>query len=210
MYVHLGAFFAISILLVVTPGPDTALTTRNALVGGRAPALYTVLGIAIGLTVWTLAASIGIAALIRASEPAFDALKAVGSAYLAYLGCRALWSALRRKTPAQVRETATRRIAPGTALRQGLFCNLGNPKIAVFFTSFLPQFTSSSDPSFAALLLLGFAFCALGLSWLTLYGVTVARAGDFLRRSDIRRALEGVTGLVLIGFGIRLATERRG
>ncbi len=82
MFVHFGAFLAISLLLAIAPGPDTALATRNALVGGRQAALFTVLGVATGLLVWTIAASVGIAALIQASEPAFLALKVVGSLYL--------------------------------------------------------------------------------------------------------------------------------
>jgi len=94
------------------------------------------------------------------------------------------------------------------ALPEGLISNLGNPKIAVFFTSFLPQFVPGRHPSFFALLVLGILFGALGLAWLTVYSVLIARAGDFLRRSRIRRALDGLTGAVLIGLGAKLALER--
>ena len=93
-----------------------------------------------------------------------------------------------------------------SAYRQGVLSNLGNPKMAVFFTSLLPQFGGTS---FAALLGLGLVFCSMTLVWLAGYGVVVARAGDVLRRSRVRRALDGVTGAVLIAFGLRLATERR-
>ena len=94
---------------------------------------------------------------------------------------------------------------PRRALRQGFLSNLANPKIAVFFTSFLPQF-ASPGASFAALLSLGLVFCVMTLVWLVAYGVFVAKAGDVLRRPRIRRAMEGVTGAVLIAFGVRLAT----
>ncbi len=209
MFVHFEAFLAISLLLAIAPGPDTALATRNALVGGRQAAVFTVLGIAIGLAVWTLAAAAGIAALLQASKPAFEALKVVGSVYLAYLGVQALRAALRRRGPRELVRESAHRIRPRVALRQGLLCNLGNPKIAIFFTSFLPQFARGDHPSFLSLLLLALSFCAIGLSWLTAYSLAVAKAGDFLRRPPVRRVVEGLTGTVLIGFGIRLAVERR-
>jgi len=209
MFVNFEAFLAISSLIAIAPGPDTALATRNALVGGRRAALFTVLGIAIGLAVWTVAASVGIAALLEASEPAFLALKVVGSVYLAYLGLQALRAAFSRRGPRELPRETAHQIRPRVALRQGLICNLGNPKIAIFFTSFLPQFAAGDHPSFLSLLLLALTFCAIGLTWLTAYSLGVAKAGDFLRRPRVRRIVEGLTGTVLIGFGIRLAVERR-
>jgi threonine/homoserine/homoserine lactone efflux protein len=100
-------------------------------------------------------------------------------------------------------------LAAGTAFRQGLISNLGNPKMAIFFTSLLPQFTPTptGQASFGALLLLGLVFCSLTLAWLSAYAVAVARAGDFLRRPRIRRAIEAVTGAVLVALGIRVATR---
>jgi threonine/homoserine/homoserine lactone efflux protein len=206
---HLGAFVAISALIAVIPGPDTAIATRNALVGGRRAGLYTILGVALGLSVWTLATGAGIAALLRASEPAFVALKLIGAGYLFFLGVQALWGAARRNGAGGSAPVARRPIPPRQALRQGLVTNLGNPKIAVFFTSFLPQFTPANNASFASLVLLGALFCVIGLSWLTAYTLTVARIGDFLRQPRPRRILEGVTGGVLIAFGARLAAEHR-
>jgi threonine/homoserine/homoserine lactone efflux protein len=207
---HLGAFVAISALIAVIPGPDTAIATRNALVGGRRAGLYTIVGVAIGLSVWTLATGAGIAALLRASEPAFVALKLVGAAYLVFLGVQALWGATRRNGTRRKGGAVSRRpVPPRQALRQGLVTNLGNPKIAVFFTSFLPQFTPAHHASFGTLVLLGALFCVIGLSWLTAYTFVVARIGDFLRRPRPRRILEGVTGGVLVAFGARLAFEHR-
>jgi threonine/homoserine/homoserine lactone efflux protein len=206
---HLGAFVAISALIAVIPGPDTAIATRNALMGGRRAGLYTILGVAFGLTVWTLATGAGIAALLRASEPAFVALKLVGAGYLVFLGAQALWGAVRRAGPRGTAHVGRRPIPPRLALRQGLVTNLGNPKIAVFFTSFLPQFTPAHHASFGTLVLLGALFCVIGLSWLTAYTFAVARIGDFLRRPRPRRILEGVTGGVLVAFGARLAAEHR-
>jgi threonine/homoserine/homoserine lactone efflux protein len=210
MFVHFGAFLAISALLAITPGPDTALVTRNALLGGRRAGAFTILGVAVGLVVWTLAASIGIAAVLRASEPAFLAIKFVGAAYLVYLGVQALLGAVRgsgRRT--FLGATGAHRLPPRVAFRQGVICNLGNPKIAIFFTSFLPQFARSDHPSFVALLVLASTFSAIGLGWLTVYNLIVAKAGEFLRRPAVRRVVEGVTGAVLVVFGARLAAEHR-
>jgi threonine/homoserine/homoserine lactone efflux protein len=210
VFVHFGAFVAISVLLSITPGPDTALVTRNALVGGRRAGFFTVLGIGLGLLVWTVAASVGIAAILRASEPAFVAVKVVGSVYLVFLGAQAIWAAVGGTGGRiELEGPATRTLPPRVAFRQGLVTNLGNPKIAIFFTSFLPQFAAGDDPSFLALLVLSLSFCAIGLTWLTLYNLGVAKAADFLRRPRVRRLVEGVTGVVLVAFGVRLALERR-
>jgi threonine/homoserine/homoserine lactone efflux protein len=204
MGIDLGGFLAISVLLIVAPGPDMVLVARNTLRGGRRSGIATGVGVTLGLLVWTAAATVGLAALLRASEPAFIGLKVVGSLYLVYLGVRSLWDALRGiERGGQVARSSR------TALREGFISNLGNPKLAVFFTSFLPQFVPGRHPSFAALLVLGLLFGALGLAWLTVYSVLVARAGDVLRRSAVRRALDGLTGAVLIGLGARLALERR-
>jgi threonine/homoserine/homoserine lactone efflux protein len=211
MITDLLGFIAISALVIIAPGPDTAVVVRNSLRGGTRGAFATSLGVVAGLVIWTAMASVGLAALLRASEPAFLALKLAGAIYLAYLGVRSLWDAIRR-SPApssggERRPSTAQR--PLVSLRQGLVSDLGNPKIAVFFTTFLPQFVRGHHASFLPLLALGLIFCALTLAWLAGYSVLVARAGDLLRRGALRRALDGVTGVVLIGFGVRLALERR-
>jgi threonine/homoserine/homoserine lactone efflux protein len=200
---QLVSFLAVSAVLIVAPGPDMALVARYALLGGRRAALVASIGVSTGLTIWTLAASVGLAALLRQSEPAFVALKVVGVSYLVFLGVQALRTAWRpRETGATVPRERARH-----AFRQGLLSNLGNPKIAVFFTSFLPQFTTAGA-SFLSLLVLGLLFCAMTFVWLVAYGTVVAKAGDVLRRPRVRRVLEGFTGAVLLAFGVRLATER--
>ena len=202
---ELAAFLAVSAIVIVTPGQDTALTIRNTLVGGRRAGVLTAAGVSTGQAAWTLAASAGLAAVLQASEPAFLALRLAGAAYLVYLGIQALAAALRRRPARHDLSSSEPGLRPAVAFRQGLISNLGNPKMAVFFTSFLPQFGFS----FAALVLLGFLFCAMTLVWLSAYAVAVARAGDFLRRSRVRRAVEGVTGAVLVALGLRLATQQR-
>jgi threonine/homoserine/homoserine lactone efflux protein len=201
------AYLAVSTLVIVTPGPDTALTIRNTLVGGRRSGTFTALGVATGQACWTVATSAGIAALLVASEPAFLALKLVGSAYLVLLGAQALYAAvLSRGSRHSANGASPRRVTPTAAFRQGVISNLGNPKMAVFFTSLLPQF---GEASFSTLLVLGLVFCSMTLVWLTAYAVVVARAGDFLRRPTIRRIVDSLTGAVLVGLGLRLAAEHR-
>jgi threonine/homoserine/homoserine lactone efflux protein len=198
----LVAFAVVSAIVIVTPGQDTALTIRNSLLGGRGTGLATALGVASGQAVWTLATSLGLAALVVASEPVFVALKLIGAAYLVYLGAQSLLAAVRRRQRAHTGSGSAR---PRVAFRQGALSNLRNPKMAVFFSSLLPQFGSS----FAELLALGVLFCCLTLTWLSAYAVVVARAGDVLRRPAIRRIIDAVTGAVLVGLGLRLASDRR-
>jgi threonine/homoserine/homoserine lactone efflux protein len=206
------AFLGIAALVIVTPGPDTALTIRNTLSGGRPAGLGTALGVAAGQAVWTVAASAGVAALLVASRPAFTALKWAGAAYLAWLGIQALWAAVRpgiEVLRADDRSGPVRRLPPAAAFRQGVLSNLGNPKMAVFFTGLLPPFAPVGAPAFLALLALGLLFCAMTLVWLAVYAALVARAGDVLRRLGVRRVIEAVTGVALLTLGGRLALERR-
>jgi threonine/homoserine/homoserine lactone efflux protein len=198
---ELLAFLGVAVVVIVTPGQDTALTVRNTLAGGRRAGVRTAVGVVSGQAVWALAASAGVAALLVASEPAFVALKLAGAAYLVYLGGQALLAAVR----GQAAHAAAGRPGAGRELRQGLLSNLGNPKMAVFFSSLLPQF----GDSFPVLLALGVLFCALTLTWLTAYAFTVARAGDVLRRPRVRRTIDAVTGTALVTLGLRLATAPR-
>jgi threonine/homoserine/homoserine lactone efflux protein len=185
------AFLVVAVVVIVVPGPDFALTLRNSVSRGRG--IATAFGVSTGALVWALATAAGLAALLVASRPAFDALRLVGAAYLIWLGLAIFFSGRRGH--------AARTPRPGSPYRQGLINNLSNPKMPIFFTSLLPQFGTS----FAALAAHGAVFATLTLAWLTL----VARAGAALRVPAIRRALEVVSAVVLVAFGVRLATERR-
>lgn len=208
MIVHFTAFLGVVVLVIVTPGPDTALTIRSTLLGGRAAGLATAAGVAAGQAVWALAAAVGIAALVQASQPAFTALRLLGAAYLVLLGLQSLVAAVRGHRRAALDVAACGAgLRPAVALRQGLLSNLANPKMAAFFTSLLPQFVVG--PSFAPLFALGLVLCGLTLVWLSAYAVAVARAGDLLRRPLVRRAIDAVTGAVLVALGLRIAADRR-
>jgi threonine/homoserine/homoserine lactone efflux protein len=205
------AFLGVSLIVIVTPGPDTAVTIRNTLIGGRSGGVATALGIAGGQTIWAFATSVGIVTLLVASAPLFLAVKYAGAAYLAYLGVQALRDAIR---PVASRQGDVRpgrqesRLARFAAFRQGLVSDLGNPKMAVFFAGLLPQFVPAGEETFSALMRLGALFAMMTLAWLALYAAVIARAGDILRRQSIRRSIEAVTGTVLIGLGLRIATDR--
>jgi threonine/homoserine/homoserine lactone efflux protein len=205
---HLAQFLAVSAIVIVTPGPDTALTIRNTLLGDRRAGVFTALGVVTGQATWALATAAGIAALLAASEPAFTAVKLAGAAYLIFLGGQAILAAVRHRPRVAVGAPA-QRLPAARAYRQGLISNLGNPKMAAFFTALLPQFAPEGGAAFPALLGLGLIFCTLTLAWLTAYALVVAKAGDVLRRPRIRRLTEAITGAVLVALGLRLATERR-
>ncbi len=195
-------FLGVSALVIGTPGQDTALTIRNTLPGSRATGVATALGVGVGQAAWTVATALGVGALLAASEPAFEALRLAGAAYLVWLGLRTLWTAVRGAGKTSHGGRAARR--PAVAFRQGLLSNLGNPKMLAFFTSLLPQFSSTS----AGLLAHGLLFCALTTVWLSTYAAVVSRARGLLDRGRVRRALDAVTGTVLVAFGLRLAAER--
>jgi threonine/homoserine/homoserine lactone efflux protein len=189
------AFLLIAIVVIASPGPDFALTVRNTVARSRRAGIWTSAGIVSGQLVWACAAAGGVAALLVASRPAFIALRVVGAAYLVYLGVQALLASL-RGTPAHAGASRG-----GSPYVQGLFSNVSNPKMAIFFTSLLPQF----GQSFGVLLGHALLFSALTLVWLAF----VVRVGDALRVPAVRRAVDAITGVVLVAFGSRLALGSR-
>jgi threonine/homoserine/homoserine lactone efflux protein len=205
-----GAYLAVAVLLIVTPGPDTALVTRQALLAGRRAAAFTTLGIAAGSLIWALASVLGIAVLLEASVIAFTILKVVGAAYLGYLGLRSLIASYREKKPAAPETLALHvtRLDARVAFRQGLLNNLLNPKAGAIFVTALPQFIRPGDPPLRLVLML-FSYEAILLSWLTLYGALVSRAGQSRFGTRVRTVLQGITGIVLIALGVRLAFEQQ-
>jgi threonine/homoserine/homoserine lactone efflux protein len=183
-----------------------ALVTKNALLHGRRPALATALGVNVGIAFWTATAALGVAAVVAASATAFAAIKLAGAVYLVYLGVQALRAS--RMASEASEYGSERRLPDGLAFRQGVLSNLLNPKIAVFFTSLLPQFVGSHADT-RNLLLLGALFNAMGVVWLLGYAALAARGRAVLARPRIKRTLDRISGTVLIGLGVRLALEHR-
>ena len=210
MGLHLLVFIGVAAIVIVIPGPDTAVVTKNVLLHGRRAGLGTSVGVSAGLAIWTIAAAIGVASLVRASEVAFTVLKLAGAAYLVWLGVQALRAAGRE--PAEDQTARSAGAAAMTArggFRQGCLSDLANPKIGIFFTSLLPQFVTAGHPVLLPFLVLGAIFVVMTVLWLTLYTFVAARVAETLKRPRVRAALDRFTGVVLIAIGLRLAAEHR-
>lgn len=210
MGLHLLVFIGVAAIVIVIPGPDTAVVTKNVLIHGRRAGLGTSLGVSAGIAIWTIAAAVGVASVVRASEVAFTVLKLVGALYLVWLGVQALRAAGRES---DAHDTTTAVSGPHLSarggFRQGCVSDLANPKIGIFFTSLLPQFVSAGHPVLLPFLILGAIFVVMTVGWLFAYTLVAARAAEMLKRPRVRAALDRVTGVVLIAIGLRLAAERR-
>ena len=209
MGAHLLVFISVAAIVIVVPGPDTAVVTKNVLVHGRRAALGTSLGVSAGLSVWTLAAAVGVASVVRASVLAFTALKLIGALYLVWLGVQALRAARRTESGARPALADKRAMGALGGFRQGLLSDLANPKIGVFFTSLLPQFVDPRHSVLLPFLALGAVFVLMTVLWLSAYCLIAARAAETLQRPRVKAAMDRVTGIVLIALGSRLALEHR-
>jgi threonine/homoserine/homoserine lactone efflux protein len=205
-----AAWITVAVILIVTPGPDTALFIRQALRGGAPAASRSAFGIGVGSSVWAFASVLGVAVLLESSTAAFTVLKLAGAAYLIYLGGRSLIGSF--GTPADgASDSSPNRVAPrraSSAFTQGLLNNLLNPKAGAIFVTVMPQFIQPHD-SLVRLLLMVACYDVIVVVWLCAYGYVVARAGRSRIGIRARRSLERVTGVVMIALGARLAFERR-
>jgi threonine/homoserine/homoserine lactone efflux protein len=190
-------------LLVLLPGPDTLVIVRSILRGGRRRGFATVVGIQVGLVVWVVAAALGLAALLRASEIAYDVLRVVGAGYLVLLGVQSFRA--RGADPAG--RPGGRGELIGTGFRGGLLSNLLNPKVGVFFVTLLPGFIPHGAPVAATSLLFGAIFVAINVGYQLPLVLLAARVTALFARDRVRRRIELVTGTVLLAFGLRLAIE---
>ena len=203
---QLLAFAGISLLLAVTPGPDMAVVTKNALAHGRRGVVLTTSGIALALSIWVGATAIGVSALLRSSGELLFLLKLAGAAYLAFLGVRTLLES--RERPADLLAGTSPPAHAHAIFRQGFLSAVSNPKLGVFFVTFLPQFVAPGQPVFERLLELGLIFAVIGWTWMNVYGLFVTHLRDFITAPRVRQWMQRVTGVVLLGFGARLALER--
>ena len=206
MDTQLLAFIGVSLLLAVTPGPDMAVVTKNALAHGRRGVLLTTTGIALALAIWVSATAVGLSALLRASGELLFVLKLVGAAYLAYLGVRTLLESRRR--PADLPADAPPSAPAHAIFRQGFLSAISNPKLGVFFVTFLPQFVAPGQALLPRLLELGLIFAVIGWMWMNVYGLFITRIREIITAPRVRQWIQRVTGVVLLGFGARLALDR--
>jgi threonine/homoserine/homoserine lactone efflux protein len=201
--------FAIgSILVTIVPGPDMALVTRQVLLYGQRTARATIIGNMLGLVVHTAGVAFGLSALLLSSARVFEAVKLVGAAYLVYLGVTTFVAA---RTPVPGTEQVPTRqvISRSKALRQGFLSTTLNPKPALFFATYLPQFIDPDGNVALQVLALGGFHIVVGAVWLTLYAQLIGRLHFVLTREGVRRWLERTTGAVLIALGARVALTER-
>lgn len=197
-------FAIVAGMLTLIPGIDTALVLRAAVSAGRKPAFATVFGISLGVLVWGLAAAIGISAILTASRVAFDALRYAGAAYLVWMGVRMLRDARLRTVHAIVAGPA---LTSGVAFRRGLVTNLLNPKVGVFYMAVLPQFLPSDVNAAVAGAALACVHVVEGITWYALLITGTHFVRGWFQRPSVQAWLDRCTGVVLIGFGLRVALE---
>ena len=205
------SFAVLAGLLTVIPGLDTALVLRSALTQGKRPAFATALGITAGTLLWGAAAAVGVSALLLASTAAYTVLRVVGAAYMVFLGGRMLWTAVRRRATVDAAPVPDDVSAPGIwrAWTRGLLTNLLNPKIGAFYVAVLPQFIPAGTSHLAVGVLLALVHDVEGMLWFTAVIFGAASIRGWLLRRSAQRAVDGTTGVALIGFGVKLGLSAR-
>ncbi|WP_199037061.1 LysE family translocator [Glycomyces salinus] len=199
--------FATAILIAsIVPGPDFAMVTRNTMLGGRVAGMWTALGVALGISVWVVATSFGLAALLAASVLAFTVVKIAGAAYLVYLGVRSIISALKDRKKPVGGLNLSREITHWQAFRTGLLTNVLNPKALVFFTALVPQFI---DGGSGLVQIGGLAAVAAAVNgvWFLALANLVGLLRKVFDNPSVRAWINGVTGAVLVALGFRVASS---
>jgi threonine/homoserine/homoserine lactone efflux protein len=200
--VALATFTVAAVLIVLLPGPDTLVVVRNILRGGRRQGVLTALGNLCGLAVWVAAAALGLSAVLRASHDGYEVLRIVGATYLVWLGVQAWRSRGKTDEPAEARSGLL-----GSGYLAGLLTNLLNPKVGVFFVTFLPGFVPHGYSVGLTTLLFGAIFIAITAAyWVLLLGLAT-KVTTWMNTPRVRRKLDLITGGILVAFGVRLVTE---
>ncbi|RSD09322.1 LysE family translocator [Amycolatopsis eburnea] len=200
-----ASFLLVVLLGAMSPGPDFVVVTRSSLTGGRRAGIAAGVGIALGVFAWVVAIALGVAAVLTASAVAFTVVKLVGAAYLVFLGVKA-WLAVRR---GEYRDLGGERKDPlkaGAAFRQGLFTNLLNPKVAVYFLALLPQFLPADGSTLQTLELAAIATAGT-VVWFVTLAVVVGALKKVFRDGRVRRGLDAVLGSLLVALGLKVAAE---
>ncbi|WP_333880257.1 LysE family translocator [Lysinibacillus capsici] len=209
--VNISVFLVMCILLIILPGPDTAIATKNTLTVSRKGGLQTIIGSCCGLLIHTCAAVIGLSAIIVKSAYIFAVLKYVGAVYLCYLGIKTLWTLRTIRTQSPVVDdvgSIENKYSHQSCFKQGFLTNVTNPKVAVFFLTFLPQFVDGNNGTFFPFLIMGLIYTALTMLWFIFYVYLLDRISAFMKKPSTKAVIEGLTGAILIAFGIKLALEK--
>lgn len=199
-------FLAASVVLITTPGQDLILVMSRSVTQGQAAGVVTALGVSCGLLVHTVLATLGLGVILKTSEWLFLIMKIIGAGYLLYLGVHSLMAASSRLALLQAEPRPLKRL-----FLDGAICNIANPKIAIFYLAFLPQFVSAGDASPTwSLFVLGLSFAVLTFFIKGPLGLFAGRLSQWFReRPEVLSWLYRASGVVLIGLGIKLALERR-
>jgi RhtB (resistance to homoserine/threonine) family protein len=207
------AFTGIAAILTLTPGADTMLVMRNVLTRGQRAGMLTTVGICSGLFFHATLSALGLSLILVRSAAVFEIVKLFGACYLIALGCQSLWRALHVGTTkishTQKPIAPEQKQAGSRSFTEGLLTNVLNPKVAIFYLAFLPQFISPGDSAFGKSMLLAGIHFTLGITWLSLVTIFLGRVRALLTRPRVQHAVEATTGVILIAFGARLAFERR-
>lgn len=201
-------FFTIAcVLLIILPGPDTAIVTKNTIVNGQKGGFQTMVGSCVGLSIHTIATVAGLSAIIVKSAVAFTFIKYVGAAYLCYLGIKTLLNM--RVKNLEIDDIPKIEAKGNSYFKQGLITNVTNPKVAVFFLTFLPQFLAEGSEPFWPFLTMGIIYIVLTFIWFALYVFLLNKIRNFMKKPATQAIIEMLTGAVLIGFGLKLAFEKQ-
>jgi RhtB (resistance to homoserine/threonine) family protein len=201
-------FVLMCILLIILPGPDTAIATKNTVIAGKIGGLKTALGTCCALLIHTSAAVLGLSTIIVKSALLFSVFKYVGAVYLIYLGIKTLWLLRKKEVAASVEMDTKSKFTNKSCFKQGFLTNILNPKVAVFFLTFLPQFVDAGSKTFIPFLLMGITYTVLTALWFILYVYLINQVSTIMKKPKAQNIIEGITGTILIGFGIKLALEK--
>jgi RhtB (resistance to homoserine/threonine) family protein len=199
-------FLLLSLFVVMSPGIDTALITKRTISTGKKTGFQMALGISTGCLIHTFAAAFGLSAILMQSAIAFEIVKYAGAIYLIYLGLSSFWS--NKKKQSDHFEDNTQVQKRNSSFKQGLLSNVLNPKVAMFFLTFLPQFVNADSGTIYQLIMMGMIYTVLSITWFFTYVFFINYMRDWLLSPKVQKVMDKATGLVLIGFGLKLAFEK--
>lgn len=201
-------FVLMCIFFIILPGPDTAISTKNTITAGKVGGLKTVLGICCALLIHTSAAVLGLSAIIVKSALLFSVFKYVGAVYLLYLGVKTLWSLKKKEVAVSVEMNKKSKMVSTSCFKQGFLTDLLNPKVAILFLTFFPQFVDPGSNTFLPFVIMGTTYTVMTALWSLLYVYLINHISAFMKKPKTQNIIEGITGTILIGFGIRLFLEK--
>ncbi|MBW1937585.1 MAG: LysE family translocator [Deltaproteobacteria bacterium] len=206
---QLITFVAVTLVLTVTPGVDTFIIMRNVLRGGPKDGFYTAIGICSGLFVHASLSAFGISVILVRSAVFFNFVKMAGAIYLIWLGLSSIYGAMRHKNSFEYTQSAVpkEKLYPTKSLREGLLSNVLNPKPAVFYLAFFPQFINHGDPVFVKTMFLASIQFVIGISWLIMLSFFVSQVKNYIEKPSIKKALDTLSGSILIAFGIKIGLQ---